>query len=83
MFKLVRAVSKSVGRVTFWSALKLGMLNCGTLMSPNGLILLTAFTADWIAEFAAPISFCIPERMLLNVLVRKLLNCERSVKSIK
>ena len=42
LFKFVRAVSTSVGIVTFSKAVKLGMLNCGTVMLPKGLILLIA-----------------------------------------
>ena len=71
-----RESSKSVGSVTFSKAVRLGTLICGAEILPNGLILLTAFTADWITEFAEAISFWIDERMLLNELVKKFEICQ-------
>lgn len=57
-FRLVKAVSKSVGSVTLSKALRLGILNCGKLMwPPNGMILLTPLTAEAIAELALATSF--------------------------
>ena len=72
LFSFFSESSKSVGRVTFCSASKLGMLNCGTEMSPNGLILLIAPIAVWMAEFAALMSFWMFVRIELQVLVTKL-----------
>lgn len=73
LFKEMSAFSKSVGIVTFSNDVRLGMLNCGTLMFPKGLTLLMAPIAVWIAEFADDTSFWIPVRMLLIVLWMKLL----------
>ena len=46
-----------MGRVTFWSASRLGTLNCGAVMLPKGLTLLIPLIAVWIAEFAVVTSF--------------------------
>ena len=60
--------------MTFCNAVRLGMLNWGTLMSPKGLTLLIASTAVWIAELAFATSFWIPVRILLKVFSMKLLS---------
>lgn len=50
--RVVKAFVKSVGRVTFWSASRLGMLNCGTVMLPKGFTLLIPSMAVRTAELA-------------------------------
>ena len=56
LLRLINVSSKSVGMVTLFSNERLGMLNDGMEMLPNGLILLTAETADWMAELADAMS---------------------------
>ena len=80
LLSLIKASSKSEGRVTFCNELKLGTLICGTLMLPNGLTLLMASMAVLMAEFAEDTSFWMDVRKLLNVLERKLLNYNNSSK---
>lgn len=76
-FNFVNASSKSVGSVTFWSASRLGMLNCGTLMFPNGLTRLKADTVLWMAELAVLTSFWIEVRIPFIVLCTTLLIWQR------
>ena len=72
-FSLTKASWKSFGRVTFSREDKAGMLSCGAVMFPKTLRSFTLFTMDWIALFTSPMSPWIADRMVPNVLVRKLL----------
>lgn len=62
--RLTNAVSRSVGSVTLFKALRLGILNCGTLIcAPKGMTLLMPLTAVVIAELAPATSFWMEVRM--------------------
>jgi hypothetical protein len=74
LFSFVSVSSKSVGRVIFCRADKLGISNWGTEMGLKGLILFKADTALAMAELALEMSFWMDERMEPAVLWTKALS---------